>query len=181
MKTRTNFPAYKIADKDEKLKNRKTQNKALIEKYPFLRPLNWQLGEIDNYDYEFTEIDNLPDGWKDLHLKDGRFYLDALKDAMLLDKIDIDKARIIQMKEKWGRMVIYPSAEGDNTEKILSEIEEISERTCCQCGAPATKISRGWICPWCDKCAEEESKRRDYPMSFIGIDENPFTNERESI
>lgn len=52
---------------------------------------------------------------------------------------------------------------GDNTVKlhkyidrcilgdIIDKYEKLSERTCCVCGKPATKISKGWICPYCDE------------------------------
>ena len=33
---------------------------------------------------------------------------------------------------------------------IIEKYEDISGRICAKCGKPATKISRGWICPWCD-------------------------------
>ena len=171
--------AKPMNDKEEALDKRKEENKKLIEKYPFLKPLNWQLGEIENYDYSYTELDNGPDGWKNIHLADGRFYLDALKDAIIADKIDLNRIRVVQAKEKYGSYRLYFSAEGDEMEKVLNEIERISEVTCCECGAPATKISKGWICPYCDKCAEELSKKREYPVNFVPIDEDPFKNMEE--
>ena len=30
--------------------------------------------------------------------------------------------------------------------------------TCCECGAPATYMSTGWICPWCKQHAPEGSQ-----------------------
>lgn len=38
---------------------------------------------------------------------------------------------------------------------IISKYEDLSERTCCKCGKPATKITKGWICPYCDDCFEK--------------------------
>ena len=40
-------------------------NKQLIEKYPFLMPYNIWTGEpIEDYDYEYTWLDDMPDGWR---------------------------------------------------------------------------------------------------------------------
>lgn len=36
---------------------------------------------------------------------------------------------------------------------IISKYEQLSARTCIKCGQPATKISLGWISPWCDNCS----------------------------
>lgn len=35
--------------------------------------------------------------------------------------------------------------------KIIEKYEKISRNTCIVCGKPATKISNGWICPYCDE------------------------------
>lgn len=41
------------------------ENKALISEFPFLLPRNRWTGNIpDDYDYSYTELDDLPDGWR---------------------------------------------------------------------------------------------------------------------
>ena len=39
---------------------------------------------------------------------------------------------------------------------IIHKYERISERTCVRCGKPATRITTGWICPYCDECCPDE-------------------------
>lgn len=39
---------------------------------------------------------------------------------------------------------------------IIRKYERLSKRTCINCGKPATKISTGWISPWCDDCANNK-------------------------
>lgn len=60
------------------------QNKELVDKYPFLWPryLNsddfgerWEL-----YDYNYTELDNLPDGWVNSWVPK---FLDEVKDILI--------------------------------------------------------------------------------------------------
>ena len=34
----------------------------------------------------------------------------------------------------------------------VDKYENLSYHTCINCGKPATKISTGWICPYCDNC-----------------------------
>ena len=61
--------------------------------------------------------------------------------------------RISQIKEKYGTLCWYDFG---CTEKILREIipkyEDLSGKTCIKCGKPATKITLGWISPYCDDC-----------------------------
>ena len=76
---------------------------------------------------------------------------------------------ITDMKEKWGelRVVSYipdkerwptPSDYADKLTEIEDKCTEQSIRTCCVCGAPAVKISTGYILPFCDKCGKDEEK-----------------------
>ena len=42
----------------------KERNKALVERYPFLLPrYEWSQEPLDDYDYEFTNLDDIPQGW----------------------------------------------------------------------------------------------------------------------
>ena len=61
--------------------------------------------------------------------------------------------RIVQIKEKYGFLHWYDA--GGNIEimrEIIPKYEEESLNTCICCGKLATKISKGWISPYCDKC-----------------------------
>ena len=56
-------------------------NKALCERYPFLIPWNRFTGKfIKSYDYSFTELDSMEDGWRNAFgLKMCEEIRDALK------------------------------------------------------------------------------------------------------
>lgn len=128
-------------------------NKELIEKYPWLLPRNRWTGEvIEDYDYSFTELDDMPDGWRiafgEQFCADIQHELDKLKPETAAD------FRVIQTKEKFGQLRFYTNWVTEGIDEVIRRYENLSERTCIKCGAPATKITTGWIIPFCDKCAE---------------------------
>lgn len=128
------------------------QNKELIEKYPWLLPRNRWTGEIvENYDYSYTELDAMPDGWRiafgEQFCADIQHELDKLKPEAAAD------FRVLQIKEKFGQLRFYTNWVTEGIDEVIRQYENLSEHTCIECGAPATKVSTDWISPWCDKCA----------------------------
>lgn len=154
----------------------KERNRKLCERYPFLIPSNRWSGmriteaegggywpgdpeEIPEYNYEFTELDDMPDGWR---IAFGEQMCEELKQELL--KSGGEKAlndyRIVQIKEKYGYLRWYDNGCTERwCREILPKYEALSERTCIRCGKPATLISTGWISPWCDECAKGISDR----------------------
>lgn len=143
------------------------ENKRLCERYPFLIPWNRFSGmliteaqhggywpgspnEIPDYDYEYTELDELPEGWVKAF---GEKMCEEIRDA-LIDDGDLDRWRIVQAKEKYGSLVIYDNGikEGSRVHDIIDKYKNISGWTCIVCGKPATRITTGWISPFCDDC-----------------------------
>lgn len=128
-------------------------NRELISKYPFLQPRNIYTDNIlEDYDFEYTLLDSMPDGWR---IAFGEELCEKINSE--LNKLNYrvkDSYRILQIKEKFGALCWYTNWTTESIENILSEYEERSKKTCCLCGAPATKISVGWISPYCDECAE---------------------------
>ena len=141
------------SDMDERI----ILNKNLCEKYPFLVPRNRFSGEVvENYDYSYTELDEMPDGWRKAF---GEQICEEIQRELnkLPDK-DRLSYRILQIKEKFGYLRWYTNWSTIGLDNIIRKYEQISERTCIKCGAAATKISNGWISPWCDECAKEVIK-----------------------
>lgn len=60
--------------------------------------------------------------------------------------------RIMDIKEKYGSLRWYDGNSFKSIHNIIRKYEAISEKTCIVCGKPATKISKGWISPYCDNC-----------------------------
>ena len=145
----------------------KKTNKILCERFPFLIPWNRWSGmlitdaqnggywpgepdKVPEYDYEFTVADDMPDGW---WIAFGEQMCEEIRDALIEDG-DLDRYRIVQVKEKYGSLRWYDNGTkvGSRVPDIIAKYERISERTCIVCGHPATRITLGWISPFCDDC-----------------------------
>lgn len=169
-------------------------NKELCERYPFLIPFNRFSGmrmtdprasqggfwpgspdEIpDPYNYEYTELDEMPDGWRNAF---GEQMCEEIREALLKfgGEEALDRYRVEQIKEKFGYLRWYDCYGCKEVDDIISKYEEISENTCIRCGKPATMISLGWISPFCGDCAEELGKN-EY-IKFAPSDKNPLNAE----
>lgn len=127
----------------------------LIHEYPWLTIDNDEA--VNYFDVEnnkiYTYIDCAPRGWAKL----CEDLCAELK--VLFDKVGYKDYALVQVKEKFGGLRWYDNGVPcEIYEKYLSIIHKYEERsfcTCCICGAPATKISTGWISPFCDKCSKK--------------------------
>lgn len=140
----------------------KIENRKLCKRFPFLIPWNRFTGKkVPHYDYSYTELDTLPDGWRKAF---GVRMCDEIREALIEDG-DLDRWRIVQMKEKWGQLMLYDNGTkiGSRVHDIERKYERLSEHTCIKCGKPATRITMGWVSPYCDGCCPEEE--------FIAIDD----------
>lgn len=127
-----------------------SKNKRLVERYPFLLPRNRWTGEVvEGYDYSYTELDAVPEGWRKAF---GEQMCEELREELVKHGL-LNEYRIAQIKEKYGMLCWYDLG---CTEKMLHEIipkyTALSKRTCIECGKPATKVSIGWVYPYCDVC-----------------------------
>ena len=133
------------------LNDNQQEAKKLIEKYPFLQIKNNDIYTwLEVGGYEETWLDDLPDGWK-------IGFCEQMCDELMEALGDYaDKWIILQVKEKYGELRIYysilPKGIYDAVEAVISKYEKISRHTCCICGNPATKTSKGWVLPFCDEC-----------------------------
>lgn len=134
----------------KKQKKIKLRNKKLLKKYPFLAPINWdtltQLS-VKQHKYKMGNVlDDIPNGWR------KAFGIQLAEDIKQeLKQKHIKNYAVYQVKEKYGELRWY-----DNYSlNCLEKYKKLSKHTCVVCGRPATKISMGWICPWCDKCSNK--------------------------
>ena len=91
----------------------------------------------------------IPSGWEDLTRK-------ALVAIMKLaqSKGIYDDFNIIQVKEQYGRLVIYVSHYDKDIEEIIKLYGDMSEKICSECGQKATMMAVGYILPYCTECAK---------------------------
>ena len=130
---------------------RRCENRELCSRFPFLRPWNRFTGEyVHPYDYSYTELDDMPSGWRK---RFGMKMCEEIRTALIGDG-DLDRWKIVQMKEKYGELRIYDNGhkKGSPIDSIINKYALISRYTCVLCGADATRVTTGWISPYCDKC-----------------------------
>jgi len=151
-------------------------NKGLIEKYPWLLPRNRWTGEVvEDYDYHWTELDEMPEGWR---IAFGLDMCEEIQQALIkaqeqdpnggyeecgiTTNYDSNKIipyvegfRIMEIKEKYGELRFYCGSAPQEVFNVIHKYEIKSQKICIGCGKRATKISLGWISPWCDECAKE--------------------------
>ena len=128
----------------------KEQNKELVDRYPFLLPHNGWTDEVpEDYDYSYTELDAMPDGWR---IAFGEQMCEEIRQELVKSEY-LDGYRIAQIKEKYGALRWYDfGGPGKIQREIVPKYENLSTYTCIRCGKPATRISLGWISPFCDDC-----------------------------
>ena len=148
-------------------KDRIERNKALIERFPFLLPRNRRNDEVpEDYDYSYTELDEMPDGWRIAFGEQMcQEIADSLRNAGLLDEY-----RILQIKEKFGYLHWYGSRAPREVFDIISKYGNMSKRICLCCGKPATRITTSWISPYCDDCVPTYGADKK-PKQTISIEE----------
>ena len=151
------------------MKTTKEENRRLCERYPFLIPSNRWSGKriteaseggfwpgdpkaVPEYDYEYTELDEMPDGWR---IAFGEKLCEELAEE-LRDHDYLDKYRITQIKEKYGMLHWYDSGNTEHGYAIINKYVRLSKTTCICCGKPATRVTTGWISPYCDDCVGNE-------------------------
>ena len=144
-------------DKLAKDVSRVAYNKALLEKYPWLTPYNVCTGKpLEDYNYEYTWADDIPEGWR---LAFGDQMLEELD--QLLRKYNFrDEYRIFQIKEKFGGLRWYdnddfPEEGYEEYRDWLCKYEDLSFKTCIDCGKPAIGFTKGWIVPLCRECMKD--------------------------
>ena len=76
----------------------------------------------------------------------------------LVEKLDAlsPDITVVQVKEKFGALRFYieqcPESVFDEAERLISEAEHLSARTCEVCGQPGKVREGGWLITLCDDC-----------------------------
>ena len=140
-----------------KKKQTKMKYKKLCKRYPFLIIRNWKTDKPIEYPY--TYLDDMLYGWKRAF---GKQMCEEIRQVLIKGGYLYDY-RVVQVKEKFGGLRWYdegaPSSIYRELQDVIDKYEELSYCTCRCCGRPATKISLGWISPFCDRCAGKLNER----------------------
>lgn len=102
----------------------------------------------------YTELEAMPWGWRKTF---GLQMCEEIKQELKKHKGALKNYRITQIKEKFGGLRWYDAGSPEKIWKeIIPKYEELSYKTCINCGKPATCISKGWISPYCDNCKDNK-------------------------
>lgn len=130
-------------------------NERLVKQYPWLTPTNRWTGKIvEDYDYSWTELDAMPSGW--LAAFGEAMCEDINKVLMTWPESARKEFRITQIKEKYGELRFYTNCTTEELGKVIQKYTDLSRKTCIVCGAPATRVTTGWISPYCDNCVSKD-------------------------
>ena len=130
------------------------KNWILVGKYPFLSPKYWNSDSMKyevakNYDYTYTELDAMPNGWKKTF---GEMMCEEIYNA-LIECNGLDDYIIEQVKEKYGALRWYSYPSYKEVERIIDKYSVLSQNICAVCGKPDVPMTgHQWIYPLCKKC-----------------------------
>ena len=100
------------------------------------------------YEYEYTWLDYVEEGWKTIFLE----MCEEIQSVLEYEALDF---RIIDIKEKYGEMRVYTSGVNDKIISIIEHYREMSKYVCIECGRAATHLTTCWTRPYCEKCIPE--------------------------
>lgn len=141
----------------KKLKEKKAikiRNKKLVKKYPWLKPYHvWSGKPFKDYDYSYTWLDDMPDGWRKAF---GMMMVKEIDEV--LQKCNYQNLyKVVQVKEKYGSLRWYdngvPHIIYDEYSQIINKYYYLSENICVICGKPDVYMTfSGWDYPLCERC-----------------------------
>lgn len=126
------------------------QQESYVKDYPFLKARNIFTDEIVEHNY----LSEVPNGWLNIFID----FLPKLKKCLIKNNF-LEQYRIIQIKEKYGMLRLYDNADIKELNDLVSELQQLSEKTCIICGDKAEWRSFGWISPYCNECKEHLEKK----------------------
>ena len=115
------------------------KNWILVNKYPFLMPKYWNKDNMTyeadkDYDYTWTELDAMPDGWRKAF---GEMMCEEIKEELIRCNC-LDEYMIEEIKEKLGMLRWHDNGTpmGCNVSQIIDKYSVLSENICIICGQP---------------------------------------------
>lgn len=131
----------------------KEYNYYLCHKFHFLLPIDYvetndKLYIDIDYNYGYTWLDYVEEGWKIIFLEMCE------KIQEVLNRTDLN-FRIIDIKEKFGEMRVYCVDSNNEIDGIIQDYSEMSRVICINCGAPAKYLTSSWVRPYCANCIPE--------------------------
>ena len=112
-----------------------------------------KITEQDFFDsFEFLHQGNSPSDYMFFGLEIGKGWFPLFWELCSeLKKVNY-RGRIVQVKEKFGRLTVYTNDYEENIDEIISKYENKSLTICERCGKEGKVRNNGWIKVLCDEC-----------------------------
>jgi hypothetical protein len=136
--------------------------KELLIEYPFLkaRELDGSVLLV-NGEPQLMGLE-IPAGWHRVFLQLCEDIKPVLEREGLLDEF-----YFIQVKEKFNELRCYHSGATQGIEEIIAQYGYMAYFICTRCGAPATKMTTGYLASICDDCWKD--KYRHQKIEHLGL------------
>ena len=135
----------------------KEERKELIDKYPFLYPRHSipnQFGEKwKPYNYEWFDLDHLPDGWIKSWIPN---FLSDVKAILIYKKYNLDDYFVVRMKhELWNKFIWIANINISEINRLVEDYNKYLDNYCIFCGSkPVYKSTWGFYA--CRDCAKKD-------------------------
>lgn len=96
----------------------------------------------------------IQEDWSIQGITAGDGWYDVIYDLCTILMQVSPKTRAVQVKEKFGGLRFYVDTTTEEGYKAIDASEELSLRTCEDCGGPGSPNDVGWITTLCDSCRE---------------------------
>ena len=132
------------------------KNKQLAKEFPFIIPRDYEGNLPEDYDYSYTELDFIPDGWRKRY---GRLICEDIK-RILGDRAN--EFRFVEIKEKYGELRIDGSIGNVELDNQFTKYEYLTGNTCIFCGKIGVPSTKGYILPVCRECYPKANYSASY-------------------
>lgn len=127
------------------------EEKFIVEKYPFLH-----IRDIEKSKFPMILLE-IPDGWYKLFFQ----MCDDIKPLLEKEGILYD-FYLIQVKEKYNKLICYYNNAPKEVEDIISRYEMMARYVCVNCGKPAVFETTGYVASYCDSCINQHNRNYNY-------------------
>ena len=114
----------------------------------YIKEMNRRYPFLTDPDGETSWIHCMPEGW---WISFGEQMCEEIQQK--IDETKDEDFTILDLKEKYGSLRLYPAATTKDIDDIIDKYEFISRKVCCICGKPdVPMVFDSWISPYCRKC-----------------------------
>lgn len=121
--------------------SKKQFEKLLTEKFPLM--YKDMYGDPQSTCMAFG-LDGISIGWFDII-----YNMSEKLEAIAASQSEDSRIKFAQIKEKFGTLRVYLNSSPEETDEAIKNAEELSSKTCIDCGDPGVLVKNGWLVTLC--------------------------------